>query len=141
MIPPQMFTWTGASMVPKNARAAMNMYIRGALYRLAPVNGAEQNRSAEQNRKMWAMLHDIAEQIEHCGRKYTADQWKALFLHSIGHEVQFLPSIDNGTFVPYFHSSSKLNKAEFSELLEAILAYGAEHDVKFMNDPPPAEPR
>jgi hypothetical protein len=80
---------------------------------------------------MWAMLNDISEQKEHVGRKYSPDQWKALFMHASGYDVQFLPSLDNTTFVPYFHSSRKLLKREFIELLEFIQSWGVENNVRF----------
>src|SRR5688572_3877585 len=75
-------------------------------------------RSLPQNDKMWAMLTDIAQQKEHAGRRYTPDQWKVLFLHACGREVQFIPSLDGATFIPWGQSSSDLSKEEMSELIE-----------------------
>ncbi len=94
-------------------------------------------RSLEQNSRMWAMLTDVATQKEHAGRKYTPDQWKVLFMHACGREVQFIPSLDNATFIPWGQSSSDLSKAEMTELIEFIFAWGAEHGVVF-HDPEPA---
>lgn len=91
-------------------------------------------RSTEQNSRMWAMLTDVATQKEHAGRKYTPDQWKILFMHACGREVQFIPSLDNATFIPWGQSSSDLSKAEMTELIEFIFAWGAEHGVVF-HDP------
>lgn len=91
-------------------------------------------RSLDQNSKLWASLTDIATQKEHAGRKYTADQWKVLFMHACGREIQFLPSLDNATFIPWGQSSSDLSKEEMTELLEFILAWGSEHGVVF-HDP------
>jgi hypothetical protein len=88
-------------------------------------------RTLEQNAKMWALLTDVSRQVEHCGRKYDADAWKSLFLHAMGREIQFLPALDGKTFLPIGLSSSDLSKAEMSELIEFILAWGAEHDVSF----------
>jgi hypothetical protein len=51
-------------------------------------------RTLPQNDRMWAMLTDIAAQKEHCGRKYTPDQWKVLFMHACGREMQFVPTLD-----------------------------------------------
>ncbi len=86
-------------------------------------------RSIDQNSRLWAMLSDVAMQKTHAGRKYTADQWKCLFLHACGREIQFIPALDNSTFLPYGHSSSDLSKEEFSELLDFIAAWGAENGV------------
>lgn len=91
-------------------------------------------RTIEQNDKMWAMLTDVATQCEHLGRKYTTDQWKVLFMHACGREVQFIPALDGATFLPYGHSSSDLSKQEMSDLIEFMFAWGAEHGVKFNDD-------
>lgn len=95
-------------------------------------------RSTDQNSKMWAMLTEVATQATHMGRRYTADQWKVLFLHACGREVQFIPALDGSTFLPWGQSSSDLSKQEMSELIECILAWGAEHNVVF-SEPQPAE--
>lgn len=92
-------------------------------------------RSTEQNSRMWAMLTDVATQKEHAGRKYTPDQWKILFMHACGREVQFLPSLDNATFIPWGQSSSDLSKSEMTELMEFIAAWGAENGVVFHDEP------
>lgn len=91
-------------------------------------------RSLPQNDRFWAMLTDVATQKEHAGRKYTPDQWKILFMHACGREVQFIPSLDNATFIPWGQSSSDLSKAEMTELIEFIQAWGAENGVVF-HDP------
>ncbi len=107
--------WNFLQKVPKGTRAEF----------YAP------QRTTPQNSKMWAMLTDIAQQKEHAGRKYTTDQWKALFMHACGKEMQFLPALDGSTFIPWGHSSSKLSKDEMSNLLEFIAAWGAENGVVF----------
>lgn len=94
----------------------------------------EARRSIPQNDRMWAMLTDIAAQKEHAGRRYSPDQWKILFMHACGREVQFIPALDNSTFIPWGQSSSDLSKAEMSELIEFMFAWGAENGVVF-HDP------
>lgn len=86
-------------------------------------------RTLEQNARMWAMLTDVSRQVEHCGRRYTPDEWKILFLHACGREVQFLPALDGKTFLPWGQSSSNLSKQEMSDLIEFMFAWGAEHGV------------
>lgn len=88
-------------------------------------------RTLPQNDLMWSLLTDIARQKEHCGRRYTPDQWKVLFLHGIGREVQFIPSLDEKTFLPWGQSSSDLSKGEMTDLIEFILSWGAQNGVKF----------
>ena len=88
-------------------------------------------RSIPQNDRMWAMLTDIAAQKEHGGRKYTPDQWKVIFMHACGREVQFIPSLTGEGFIPWGQSSSDLSKNEMSELMEFMSAWGAENGVTF----------
>lgn len=88
-------------------------------------------RTLPQNDRMWAMLTDIAQQREHNGRRYTPDQWKILFMHACGREVQFLPSLDGSTFIPWGQSSSDLSKREMTDLIEFMFSWGAEHGVVF----------
>lgn len=100
-----------------------------------------EKRSLEQNARLWAMLTDVATQAQHNGRKYTPDQWKCLFLNACGREVQFIPALDNKTFLPWGQSSSDLSKAEMSELFAFIEAWGAENRIVFHDQPPVAEAR
>ncbi len=93
-------------------------------------------RTLPQNDRMWAMLTDISFQKEHGGRKYTPDQWKVLFLHALGREMQFIPALDNATFVPLGHSSSDLSKAEMSDMIELMLAWGTQNGVTFHDQVP-----
>lgn len=88
-------------------------------------------RSLPQNDRLWAMLTDIATQKEHCGRRYTPSQWKVLFMHACGREVQFIPALDNTTFIPWGQSSSDLSKEEMTALIEFMFAWGAENGVAF----------
>ena len=95
----------------------------------------EGKRTLEQNARLWAMLTDVSRQQKHCGRHYTPNQWKILFMHACGREVQLLPSLDRSTLIPWGQSSSDLSKAEMSELIEFVTAWGAEHGVVFHDTP------
>lgn len=97
-----------------------------------------EKRTLPQNDRMWAMLTDISVQKEHAGRRYTPDQWKVLFMHACGREVQFIPALDKTTFIPWGQSSSDLSKDEMSELIEFLFAWGAENGVVWSD---PAEKR
>lgn len=87
-------------------------------------------RTVAQNDRMWAMLTDVAEQAEHNGKRYTTDQWKALFLHACGHEVHFMAGL-NGEPFPAGFRSSKLSKEQMGELMDFIEAWGAQNGVVF----------
>ena len=94
----------------------------------------ETKRTLPQNDRMWAMLTDVSKQVTHAGRRYTPDEWKVLFMHALGQQVEFLPSLDGSSFVPYGYHSSDLGKGEMTELIELMFAWGAEHGVVF-HDP------
>jgi len=94
----------------------------------------EPRRTLPQNDRFWATLTDVADQAEHHGRKYDAATWKAIFLSALGRETRFVPNLDGTGLIPIGHSSSDLSKAEMSDLLELIMAWGAEHNIVF-HDP------
>ncbi|UGA46630.1 recombination protein NinB [Bradyrhizobium quebecense] len=106
------------------------------IMRLPPgtrVEFKEPQRTLEQNDRMWAMLTDIARQCTLNGRRWSTDQWKVIFLHELGREAQFIPSL-TGSFIPYGQSSSDLGVKEMSDLIESMFAYGAENGVRW-SDP------
>ena len=96
----------------------------------AVVNIQPEKRSNDQNAKMWAMLSDVA-RAKPEGRSYSTVIWKSLFMAEAGFKPIFEPSLDGQGVVPIGYKSSRLNKAEFSDLIEAIYAYGSQHDVKW----------
>jgi hypothetical protein len=91
------------------------------------------SRSSEQNSKMWAMLSDIS-RAKPEGRDMPPDLWKSLFMAACGHRVRFEPGIDGEGVVPLGFRSSRLTKAEMSELIECIAEYGARHNVAWTNE-------
>ena len=91
-------------------------------------------RSLPQNDRMWAMLTDVATQLKWHSIGLTPDDWKLVFLDSLNRESRFVPNIDGTGFVNLGRSSADLSKEEMSELIELILAFGAQHGVKF-NEP------
>ena len=98
-------------------------------------------RTLPQNDRMWAMLTDVATQVEHMGLRYPPDDWKVLFLHALSRETRFIPALDGHGFVPIGQSSSDLSVEEMGELIEFIHAWGAENGVIFHEPPNPAEQR
>lgn len=99
-------------------------------------------RTDDQNALMWVLLTKVAQQASHMGKKYTPDEWKILFMHACGREVQFLPALDERTFIPWGQSSSDLSKQEMTDLIEFIYSWGAEHGLsldKPSDAPPPSD--
>lgn len=88
-------------------------------------------RTLDQNAKMWAALSDIAEQVTWHGQKLKTDDWKLVFLDALKRELRIVPNIDGNGFVNLGRSSSDLTKSEMSDLIEIIVAFGAQHGVVF----------
>ena len=88
-------------------------------------------RTLPQNDRLWAMLTDIARQREHCGRKYTPDQWKMIFMQAAGQEMQFAPTLFGDSFMPLGFRSSELSVEQMSNLIEFMQAWGAENGITF----------
>ena len=107
-----------------------------ALIDKAPVDAVVKispaTRSDDQNSKMWAMLSDIS-RAKPEGRMHTPETWKNLFMHALGYQVAFEMGLSGEPF-PVGFRSSRLTKAQMSDLLEFINAYGAEHNVKWSEE-------
>lgn len=93
----------------------------------------EAKRTDDQNRMMWDLLTDIARQVKWHGVKLSADDWKLIFLAGLNQEMRIVPNLDGTGFVNLGRSSSKLSKGEMTQLIELILAFGAQHDVVFFD--------
>lgn len=91
-------------------------------------------RSVDQNSKMWAALSDIATQMAWHGQKLSAEDWKMLFLSALKQEMRMVQNLNGNGFITLGRSSSDLSKEEMSDLLELILAWGAEHGVVFQRE-------
>jgi len=88
-----------------------------------------EKRSDPQNRRMWAMLGEIAAQVDWYGQKLSAEDWKHILSASLSKQ-RVAPGLDGG-FVVLGLSTSKMTKAEMSELQTLMEAFGAEKGVKF----------
>jgi len=95
----------------------------------------DEDRSAEQNKKLHAMLADIARQVEHAGMKWDVTIWKRLctaaWLRESGASIQMIPAIDGQGIDVLYERTSKLSVKKCAELIEWIEAFGAEHGVKW----------
>lgn len=88
-----------------------------------------ETRSLEQNARLWAMLTDIARQVDWYGRKLTPEEWKHVFTAAMTKQ-DVVPGIDGG-FVVLGKSTSKMTKGEMAELQTLIEAFGADKGVRF----------
>jgi hypothetical protein len=89
-------------------------------------------RTLPQNDRLWAMLTDVARQVDWYGQKLTPDDWKDVFTASL-RRAHVVPGIDGG-FVPLGMRTSDMSKEEMSALIELIYAFGAEQGVIFGDD-------
>lgn len=89
-------------------------------------------RSLNQNARMWAVLKDIAEQVEWHGQYLSDEDWKHIFSATLENQ-RAVPGI-NGGFVILGVSTRNKSKEWFSNLFELINAFGAERHVRW-SDP------
>lgn len=87
-----------------------------------------ETRSTEQNRMLWSILSDLAGQVDWYGNKLTAEEWKDVLTASLKRE-RVVPGL-NGGFVVLGQRTSKMTKAELSELIELAYAFGAGKGVR-----------
>ena len=92
-----------------------------------------ESRTKEQNRKMWPLLTDLSKQHEWFNQLREPEEWKVLVMSAYKGETNVVPGI-NGEVVNLGLSTSGLNKAEFSELIEFIYALGSGWGIKW-SDP------
>jgi hypothetical protein len=96
-------------------------------------------RSLDQNAKLWCLLGEVSAQVEWYGQKLSPEDWKDMFTASL-RKARVSPGIDPGSFVVLGLHTSDLTKEEFSNLIELIHAFGAEHGVEFQDDKPSPSP-
>lgn len=92
-----------------------------------------EKRSDAQNRRLWAMLSEIAAQVDWYGQKLSDEEWKDVFSAALKRQ-KVVPGLDGG-FVICGQRTSKMTKAEMSEMQELMAAFGAERGVKFSEPP------
>jgi transposase InsO family protein len=89
----------------------------------------QETRSLSQNARLWAMLGEISEQVEWYGHRLTAEEWKDVFSASLK-RTKVVPGLDGG-FVVCGQSTSRMTRAEMSEMQELMEAFGSQRGVRF----------
>ena len=87
-------------------------------------------RTTAQNALLWSLLADISKQVDWHGQKLSSEDWKNLFSASLKQQ-RSVPGIDGGLVV-LGQSTSRMTTKEMSDLCELIQAFGAEHEVRFV---------
>jgi len=88
-----------------------------------------ETRTTAQNRLMWSCLADVARQVEWHGQRLDAEAWKDMATAALKRQ-RVVPGIDGG-FVVLGQRTSKMTKAEMSELVDFLRAFGDQHAVKW----------
>lgn len=92
------------------------------------------DRSSDQNRALHAMLADIANQVEHAGKKWDVLIWKRLltaaWLREAGEQPQMIPAVDGNGFDVIYERTSKLTVKQCASLLDWVTAFAVEHQVR-----------
>jgi len=101
----------------------------------------DQIRSLEANKKMWAMLRDIARQVQWPVNGKTGyldeESWKDIFSAELKKEQRIAQGLSGG-FVLLGLRTSRLKKREMADMITIMEAFGAEHNVIWSErlDPP-----
>lgn len=105
------------------------MVIRGLQAGTVIISLGREKRSLSQNAKLWPMLEDVSKQLTIQGEFVSKEDWKQVFTAAL-RKQKIVPGIDGG-FVVLAMSTSKMEKATFSMLIELIYAHGAENGVRW----------
>lgn len=90
---------------------------------------SDEKRSDASNRRMWAMLRDIAKQVDWYGQKLKDEDFKHIFSASV-EKQRAVPGLDGG-FVVLGLSTRKQSQRWFSDMFEVMEAFAAERGVKW----------
>lgn len=121
-----MSRWT--FIISPAVRAKLHAWIEKAPLGMI-VEFRESKRTLEQNAKLWPMLTDISTQLVWKGDKYPPEDWKDFLMHQL-RGGRWMPAEDGG-MVPVGFRTSELTKAEFSDLIEVVYAFGSRQGVEW----------
>lgn len=121
------FTIRDQSALKPVMLSCYRMVEKGLAAGLVVVTLGREKRSLDQNAKLWPMLTDVSEQVEWYGQFLSKEDWKDI-LSAAWKKQKAVPGIEGG-FVVLGIRTREMSKEEFSELIELIYAFGAEHKV------------
>lgn len=92
------------------------------------------NRTLAQNRLLWAMLNDLSKQVTWVVNgqptKLSPEEWKDVATASAHQEARITQGFKGG-MVMLGRSTSRMNKAQFADLINTILEFGVDADVRW----------
>lgn len=121
---------TDRHILPLNTQPALAKAMEGVRVAFALGGWVLELRPAKRTDEQNDALHGLIAQIikqrpTHFGVKADKDVYKAMFMHALGQETRFVPTLDGDGLFPMGQRTSKLTKAEFTSLIEYILAWCA----------------
>jgi hypothetical protein len=94
---------------------------------------APPTRTLPENSLLHALIDEIARTLEWAGKKRSAETWKRLLVaawcRTRGESVEILPALDGHGVDIVPARTSALSKADCSDLIEYIYAYGSENSI------------
>lgn len=94
-----------------------------------------ETRSLKENALLHALLTQISKQKDWAGQKRDVETWKRLitaaWCRARGEHVEMLPALDGHGVDIVFRRTSQLTRAECSELIEFLYAWGAQVGIVF----------
>lgn len=91
----------------------------------------EPTRSQLQNRKLWAMLNDLAKQIDWYGLKLSSEDWKDVLTASLRKELRTVPNVDGTGLVILGMRTSHMSVGQMNELIAFMDVFGSQRGVKW----------
>lgn len=89
----------------------------------------DERRSIEQNALLHALIAEIAASHEWAGKRRDVETWKRLFVaawcRANGESVEILPALDGVGVDVVFRRTSRMSKAEVSDMIDWIEAWRA----------------
>jgi NinB protein len=116
-------------LVPASRQAAIEA-VRNAPDEYV-VTIAPPTRKVVQNSKMWAMLSDLAKQVQWYGLQLSAEDWKDVLTASLRKELRTVPNVDGTGLVILGMRTSQMSVGKMADLIEYLYAFGASKDVKW----------
>ena len=123
------FTIRDAASMARGIEGIKNLVAKGLQAGPVVITLGREKRTESQNKKMWPLLQDVSEQVKWYDQWLMPEDWKNMFTAAL-RKSKVVPGIDGGVVVLGI-STSTMRKKEFSNLIELIYAFGAEHEVKW----------
>lgn len=129
---------------PENARSRMEFawkkvceYLQHDKPVMVTIDEFKSKRSLDQNRKLWACLTDISEQVEWPVdgklQRLSPEDWKDILSAGLHKSQRVAQGVDGG-FVMLGQRTSKMTVGDMVELIEFIQWFGAEKGVRWSDD-------